>query len=249
MTLPSASGNGSDYVHVADLVRSAPITGTRQSQHGRQFQKLHFRADGSIEDFNCAADAVHEVSYVKGKVSNTTALTTNFYSKDSSGVESAYKIVCDIPKYSLYQTWTASKSGTLKEVGINLGAGVISKTMEMPATYAVFRFSNTSALVSPHYTWETLATSMIMQSSLTSALPVYKLTVGKEIKEGDNLGIAITTMSGTTQLCTGRTNTTSPDRKLFANGPGQVSPRGPGGKNSPVIELVGEEMKWYAIVE
>lgn len=246
MTLPSPNGsNESTYVHLADLVRSAPITGIRQSQHGHQFQKLVFNKDGSIKDFDCSPDKIHDVPYITGNTSTSGIATST---KHGSGVDAKYQLVCDIPQYSLYQTFTAASSGNLTEVGVNIGAGVISNTVEMPLTYAVFRYSNDTALTSARYVYETLASASIVQSTLSHALPVKKLAVGKAIKEGDKLGIAITTMSGTTQICTGRTNTTEAGKKLFANGPGQVSPRGPDGQTSPVIELKGEELKWYATV-
>jgi hypothetical protein len=54
-------------------------------------------------------------------------------------------MVCDSDAYNLYQTWTSSKTGTLKEIGINVLASVQTGAL----TIKVFKFSNLTDLVSP----------------------------------------------------------------------------------------------------
>lgn len=52
LTLPSPLGPTS-YLHVADIIRTAPLAGTRTASHGHQVQKLEFNNDGTLQDLDC----------------------------------------------------------------------------------------------------------------------------------------------------------------------------------------------------
>jgi Glycosyl hydrolases family 43 len=248
LTLPSPSGGPTSYLHIADLVNTAPLSGTRNAAHGHQFQKLSFNDDGTINDLNCSPTQTFTVSLIQGSNTASRGLATT--ATDSSGEIASWTPTCNLPAYQLYQTWASSKTGTLTEVGVNIAGE--NPTGNLSIT--IFRYQNNANLFTPHFVWETLAVDSVPPSNISQAFEVIRVPVGKTVAAGDRLGIALVSGS-VTQMCT--LVQTDPNvmfdvdtstRTLFANGAGQVSLRGPDGNKPPVMVLPGQEIKWYSVV-
>jgi Glycosyl hydrolases family 43 len=248
LSLPSPSGGPTSYVHISDLVYSAPLTGTRTAAHGHQFQLLSFNPDGTINDLNCSPKQSFTVSLVPGSSVSSTGLATT--ATDSSGELAAWIPTCNLPTYQLYQTWASSKTGTLSEVGVNVAGDTPTGNL----TLTIFRYQSNSNFFTPHYTWETLATVNIPPSDISQAFEVIRVPVGKAIARGDRLGMAVVSLSATPMCVLVKTNNDvmfdvdTSTRTLFANGVGQVSLRGRDGTKPPVTVMAGQEIKWYATV-
>ncbi|KAH6681494.1 glycosyl hydrolase [Halenospora varia] len=263
LTLPNPNApldyTKSSYMHQADLVRTSPLAGTRQAAHAHQFQLLNFLKDGSVADLDCSVLKSVSVPIVAGTLPNTTYTGLALKATDSSGVcpDQKYTPDCNLPDYQLYQTFSTSKSGTLKSVDVNVAGDAPTGNL----TITVFRFQNNTNFYTPRYVWETLATRDVIPSEISQAfesvtVPVLNATV----KAGDRIGIAL--VSGSiTPMCTMLTNTTNPgamlpaqgqvpggDRNLFAIGANQVSLRGKEGKTPPMMVLPGE-LRWFATIE
>lgn len=251
LTLPSPNNGSAVYLHQADLFSTAPITGTRTAAHAHNFQPLSFNADGSITDLNCSPNAKFTTPIIPGKTSYSGLNAT-----DGSGELEAYKPTCNLPAHQLYQTWTSSKSGTLKKVGINIASAAPTSNL----TLTLFRYPNNSALISPHFVWETLSTTSIPPSELSQAFEVVTISSNATVAKGDRLGLAVVSggRSGSlTPLCVlmkegqgmfEAGTVPGGERNLFGNGVGQVSFRGAKGDVSPV-GVLGGEVKWFAVVE
>ncbi|CZR54322.1 uncharacterized protein PAC_04206 [Phialocephala subalpina] len=249
LTLPSPTGGMTSYLHVADLFATARLTGTRTAAHGHQIQLLSFNDDNSIRNLDCSLQKSVSVTFTPGTNVSATGIATT--ATDSSGKTEIYTPQCNLPQYQLYQTWASSKTGTLKEVGVNLAGDFPTGN----TTITVFRYSNNTNFFTPHYVWETLTSFNVVPADVSQAFEVVRVPVGAAVKAGDRLGMAIVTLS-VTPLCTlvqtssqvmFDVNTST--RTLFANGPGQVSLRGINGKTPPVVVLPGQQLKWYAVVE
>jgi hypothetical protein len=219
------------------------LAGTRVAAHGHQFQTLAFNDDGSVANLDCSTTKSFVVPIQEGTNVPTTGLAIS--STDNSGLNASYTVVCDMPFYQLYQTWNNSKSGTLTEVGINLAGDFPNDN----TTITIFRYDNDTNFFTPRYVWETLALVNVPPANISQALDVVRVPVNAKVKVGDRLGIALVSNS-VTPMCTGRTTHCEiPGRKLFANGVYQVSYRGPQGTTPPVVELTGQEIKWYSTVK
>lgn len=249
LSLPYPSGGLPSYLHIADLVNSAPLSGTRSAAHGHQFQLLSFNADGTINDLNCSPTQTFTVTLAPGSAIPSTGLATT--ATDSSGEVAAWTPTCNLPTYQLYQTWASSKTGTLSEVGVNVAGDNPTGNL----TITIFRYQNNSNFFTPHYIWETLATANIPPSNTSQAFEVTRIPVGKAVAAGDRLGMALVSMSVTPMCVMVKTsldvmfNVDTSTRTLFANGAGQVSLRGRDGTKSPVFVMPGQEIKWYATVK
>ncbi|KAH7360485.1 glycosyl hydrolase [Rhexocercosporidium sp. MPI-PUGE-AT-0058] len=260
LTLPAPNSGATSYIHSADLFRTAPIVGTRTATHGHQFQKLEFKSDGSLKDLDCSLSKSVTVSLTSGTGVSDPMLGRAVSATDGSGEIESYAASCNLPYYQLYQTWKSSKSGKLTEVGVNI-AGV-APTGNL--TITIFRYDNDTNFFTPRYIWETLTTFNLVPSNTSQSLQVVRVPVGKAVKQGDRLGMAL--VSGSiTPMCTlvkgggknsgsdvmgnvyDRTSDNGNGRTLFANGPGQVSLRGKNGKTPP-IRTLDQEIKWYATV-
>jgi hypothetical protein len=243
LPLLNAGDNSTTYVAHSELFGDAPLPGIRSATHGHQFQVLSFNHDGSVADLDCSPTKSFEVAITQGDDIPTTGRAVS--ATDSSPIDTAYTAICDMPYYQLYQTWTSSKTGTLKEVGVNLAGDNPNANM----TITVFRYQDDTNFFTPRYIWETLATADIPPTNISQSLDVVRVQLNSEVSVGDRLGIALVSNS-ITPMCTGRaTHGEISTQKLFANGVAQVSYRGPQGKTPPVVELTGQEIKWYAIVE
>ncbi|OWP03399.1 hypothetical protein B2J93_7417 [Marssonina coronariae] len=227
----------------------------RTAAHGHQFQLLQFNPDGSLKDLDCTLSRSVTVSLIPGSGVPRAATGRAVSATDGSGESGSYSVSCNLPYYQLYQTWTSSKSGNLTEVGVNIAGDLPSAN----TTFTVFRYSSKSALVAPHFVWETLATFQLAPRNTAQALQVTRISVGKQVTKGDHLGLAIVTAS-ITPLCTliessgsghdfaGEKLDAQESHTLFAIGTNQVSFRGANGNVSPVQTLVGQQIKWYATV-
>jgi hypothetical protein len=248
LSLPSPSGGATSYLHISDLVYTAPLSGTRTAAHGHQFQVLSFNHDGTVNDLNCSPAQTFTVSLIPGTNVSSTGLATT--ATDSSGEVAAYTPICNLPTYQLYQTFTSSKSGTLSEIGVNIAGDNPTGNL----TITIFRYQNNSNFFTPHYVWETLTTANIIPSAISEAFEVVRVPVGKAVAAGDRLGIALVSGSATPMCTLVQTSASvlfdvgTSTRTLFANGAGQVSLRGRDGTTPPVVVLPGQEIKWYSIV-
>ncbi|KAN0115030.1 glycoside hydrolase family 43 protein [Hyaloscypha variabilis] len=248
LALPSPSGGPASYLHVADLVSSAPLTGTREAAHGHQFQVLSFNSDGTVNDLNCSPSQTFTVTLTPGSAVSTSGFATT--ATDSSGEVAAWTPTCNLPTYQLYQTWASSKTGTLSEVGFNVAGDNPTGNL----TVTIFRYQNNTNFFTPHYVWETLATVNVLPSNISQAFEVVRVPVGKAVSAGDRLGIALVSLSVTPMCVMVKTSSDvmfdvdTSTRTLFANGVNQVSLRGPDGIQPPVVVMAGQEIKWYASV-
>lgn len=244
--IPITTSSGTTYLHQSDLYGSSPFAAIRQSAHGFGFQPLSFKSDGSAADLDCSPSATFTVKLGKVGTQPAKKLGLAETATDSSGADAAYTQVCDTPLNSYYQTWTSSKSGTLKQVDVNLASTPFTDAL----TLTVFRFQNVSQLQSPHFIWETLGTAAYTSANLTQALENRSVLPNATVKKGDHLGLAIITpRGGDTPFCYLQTQQSSSSHVLLYNGANQVSYRGAQGKTSPVKILQGQELKWQSVVE
>jgi hypothetical protein len=230
------------------MFSTSPITGIRTAAHGHQFQALNFNADGSVQDLDCSSKKQFIVPIISGNVTSITGRAVS--ATDSSGEAGPFKVICDLPYNSLYQTWASSKTGILSEVGVNIAGDAPTANLSI----TIFRYQNNSNFFTPRYVWETLTSVSIVPANISQALEVIRVSVGVAVKAGDRLGIALVNL-GITPMCRMATysgqsvfDMQKSTRTLFANGANQVSYRGMDGKTPPVHVLPGQEIKWYAIV-
>jgi hypothetical protein len=248
ISLPSPSGGATSYLQVADLFRTAPITGTRTASHGHQFQLLQFNPDGSVKDLDCTLSKTASVTIKKGNAPSTgLAISATDGSGESTSIP--YSVSCNLPQYQLYQTWASSKAGNLAEVGINIGSAAPTDNL----TITIFRYQNNTNFFTPHYVWETLSTFNLVPANTSQALEVVRVPVNSAVKKGDKLGIALVTLSITPQCTLVRNTSTTYDvtkstTTLFGIGANQVSYRGKTGTTPPTQVFDGQEIKWYAMV-
>lgn len=274
LTIPSSTGGDAVYMHQADIQASAPLAGPRNAQHGHQFQVLNFNPDGSIQDLDCSASL--STSIALPSTTNSSEIISGVAKSATLGSGNEhqdYYLNCSLPQYALYQTFSTPQAGNLTSVGVNLAGDAPTDNV----TLTIFRFSNTTALFSPFYQWETLSTINVTPEELSAAVLALSIPVGQEVSAGDNIGIAITSL-GITPVCVAMRGTTSeyatawagsanggfiPAQSvgeklvnapgsggvLFAQGANQVSFRGMNGNEIPILEVSGRELKWYAVVE
>ncbi|ESZ93297.1 hypothetical protein SBOR_6335 [Sclerotinia borealis F-4128] len=270
LTIPSSTGEGV-YIHQSDIQASAPLAGSRNAQHGHQFQVLNFNSDGSVQDLDCSASLSTTVTLptadrIVDGLATTAALGSGNDHQD-------YYLNCSIPQYAFYQTFSSSQAGNLTSIGVNLAGDAPTDNVNL----TIFRYNNDTALISAFYAWETLSTMEVTPDNLSASLQAIAVPVGKEVAAGDKLGIAIVSlgitpvcvaMRGTSQayatgwagpvqggFVTGRVlgekgfNGTGSGGVLYALGANQVSLRGKNGDQIPILEVSGRELKWYGTVE
>ncbi|CAJ2500892.1 Uu.00g037450.m01.CDS01 [Anthostomella pinea] len=218
--------------------------GPRVGFGGHIFQPLTFNSDGSVEDLDCAATAKFEVNFQEGTQEVATGAAT--MAGDKTPLDAAYTPVCDSDSFDLFQTWTASQSGTLTNVSVNIaGAGI----QAVPLTLTVFKFDSYADLIAPEYKYTAMGNVSYTGSTLsfvfnTTSVPITSnATVGK----GDLLGLAITGPDFA-PYCHLEYDTAknSSDFVLYQRGAGQNSWRGLQGKTSVVYERVGKSVKMFA---
>ncbi|KAF4635398.1 hypothetical protein G7Y89_g2700 [Cudoniella acicularis] len=236
---PSCPNNPSknSYLHQADLFATAPLSGTRTAAHAHQFQLLNFASDGSVLDLDCSLNKRVSIPLVAGvlapstnsSTTNTTTGETDLFLTATDGTALQplhWKGICNLPTYQLYQTFSASKTGVLQTISLNIAGDFPSGNL----TVTVFRYENNTNFFTPRYVWETLATRDVTPGEMSQAFEVVTVVVGQQVRVGDRLGIALTTTSAT-PLCTLMTNSTEMiyepgtipggDENLFAIGANQ----------------------------
>ena len=218
--------------------------GPRTGFGGHIFQPLIFNKDGSVQDLVCDANAKFPVSFTEGTTPVTTgSLLTS--AGDASPADAAYNYVCDSDQWDLYQLWTASKTGTIKSVSVNVARGV----QTVPLSLTVFNgLSSYSDIVAPSFTWKALGSASYTPGNLTYVFDkaTVQLTAPVSVKKGDILGLAITGADYSPYCHLEFDNTGMSQYKLFQRGAGQNSWRGLTGKTSVVYERIGKSVKFEA---
>lgn len=117
--------------------------GVRTGWGGHIFQPLIFNKDGSAQDLDCSDNASFTVSLTKGTSSTKAGNETK--SVDTTPGLAVYSPVCDSDSFLLYQTWKASKSGSLSSVSLN----VAKASQTVPLALTVFKFGQYDDLFTP----------------------------------------------------------------------------------------------------
>ena len=217
--------------------------GPRIGFGGHIFQTLYFNADGSVQDLNCEVDATFSVQFTLGKGNVASGMAST--ATDSSPAIAAYSAVCDSDQFTLFQTWTASKSGALKEVAVNIAKSV----QTVPLTLNVFKFGQISDLVSPEYKYTLLGSASVNQTYLSFVFNTTSVYTNKTVTKGDRLGLSIAG-SDFAPYCHLEYDTgTDSDRLLLQQGVGQNSWRGLAGQKSPIYERQGKGVKFSVRIE
>ena len=237
--LTDPDNNMETYVWHSTSVPGGPRVGFG----GHIFQPLHFNSDGSVQDLNCANDATFSVPFTLG--TGTTAVGNASTATDGSPAIAAYSAVCDSDQFILFQTWTASKSGALKEVAVNIAKSV----QTVPLTLNVFKFDSISDLISPEYKYTLLGSASLNQTYLSYVFNTTSVYTNKTVDAGDKLGLSIAGSDFAPYCHLEYDVESDSDRVLLQQGVGQNSWRGLGGNISPVHERVGKGVKFFAIVE
>lgn len=191
---------------------------------------------------NCKADAKFSVAFTPGI--GAPAVGDAVTSVDSSPANATYSPVCDSDQWTLFQTWTASKSGTLRQVSVNTAASY----QKLPLTLNVFKFSNLSALASPHYRWTELGNATYNATSLSFVFNTTSVFLNATVTKGDKLGIQISGPDFAPYCHLEYDVPASSDMILLQQGAGQNSWRGLDGKKTPLYQRVGKAVKFFAVV-
>lgn len=217
--------------------------GPRVGFGGHIFQPLQFNADGSVQDLNCASDAAFSVPFTLGTGTGASGMAST--STDGSPAVAAYSAVCDSDQFILHQTWTASKSGALKEVSVNIAKSV----QTVPLTLNVFKFGELSDLIGPEYKYTLLGSASTNQTYLSFVFNATTVYTNKTVSAGDRLGLSIAGSDFAPYCHLEYDVGASSDQVLLQQGVGQYSWRGSAGKSSPIYERVGKGVKFFAIIE
>lgn len=170
--------------------------------------------------------------------------------------------MCDSDRIaSLYQTWTNSKTGILREVAVNVAAGYNQADFQVN----VFAFSNLSALVAPSYKYTLLGSATFSPDNLTQVFGTATVTLNATVSAGDMLGFSIGEAAAagsfsfanfvpfchleydTHSAC--EAGDSAQGQVLFEQPSGQNSLRGLHGNLSPVTVRQGKGIKFFATVE
>lgn len=117
--------------------------GIRTGFGGHIFQPLTFNANGSAQDLECSNSASFTVPFTKGTGAAKAGNVTK--AGDETPELAVYNPVCDSDSWLLYQTWKASKSGSLKSVSLNVARG----SQTVPLSLTVFKFGQYNDLFAP----------------------------------------------------------------------------------------------------
>ncbi|KAL8277380.1 hypothetical protein RQP46_010220 [Phenoliferia psychrophenolica] len=223
------------------------VGGNNEAQHGIGMQPLYFNRDGSVKDLDCSSEAEFSFQIPSDSTGTRVAKAVT----DSSALISDYSVVCDIGKNQVTQTWLNTKTGTLKEVGVNMAITL----QDVPMTATIFKYENNTNFFTPSYKWTELYTETLQPANFSRSLDVVSFRpVNVTVKAGERLGISfLAYASVNAPYC--RLEHTVPafnEKKttngLFLNGVGQVSIRGKDGNASPVFASSGKELKWFSVV-
>ena len=234
----STGGNETTYVWHGTSVPGGPRTGFS----GHIFQPLHFNADGSVQDLNCNTDAEFSVAFTSGTGASATGLATE--SVDASPSNGTYSSVCDSDLWTLYQTWTASQTGTLRQVSVNIAASY----QNTPLTLNVFKFSNLSALESPQYRWTELGNATYNATSLSYVFNTTSVFLNASVTKGDKLGVQIAGSDFAPYCHLEYDIAAESDLVLLQQGAGQNSWRGLDGRKSVIYQRPAKAVKFFTVV-
>ncbi|EME38324.1 glycoside hydrolase family 43 protein [Dothistroma septosporum NZE10] len=217
--------------------------GPRVGFSGHIFQPLKFNPDGSVQDLDCSAGATFQVPFTAGSGAVATGNATKAI--DGTPRDVVYTPVCDSDQSDLFQTWKASKSGTLRNVFVNIARSV----QTVPLALTVFKFDSYDDLIAPRYKWNTLGSVSYNATALsytfdTTSVPI---TSNSTIKAGDLLGLAITGSDFAPYCHLEYNHSGDASRILFQRGAGQSSWRGPEGRTSPVYKREGRGVKVFSV--
>jgi hypothetical protein len=266
MTIPATSSSAQSFVYHADAFSTVPSkfqVSWREKHtdsflgglsftpaHGHAFWAFNFDHDGSIKKIDCSPGASHGLTAPLGKIQTPRGIATQ--ATDGSGNNGDYWSESGYPEAFFYQTWTASKSGNLTEIGVNLAASADNVQL----TVTVFRYKDEKQFLSPFFKWETLAAITVGTNvtKISAAFKVQRISVGKRVKSGDRLAFALAPgggASGPSNLPIGYLmhdmTGIKTDHVLYGLARTHVSPSGLDLK-SPVHRLEDRELKWYATV-
>ncbi|KAI9053403.1 hypothetical protein LZ554_002361 [Drepanopeziza brunnea f. sp. 'monogermtubi'] len=256
MTVPAvAPGTQGAFVYHADSFSTAPLGGHITASKGHAFWPLSFASDGSIDPIDCSADKAFTIDAPPATAPFTRNGGRALNATDGSGNYGAYYSETGLlTKRFLYQTWTSSRSGMLTEVGVNLALNAAGSN---PITIVVFTYPDEATLLSPNFRWDALATKRIADTTDRSLLSfqVQRIEVNREVQAGERIGIALYSASNGPNIGSlpyayllQDTAGTGTNHKLYALDKGHISMDGPLGDQSPIIEVVDREIKWYATV-
>jgi Glycosyl hydrolases family 43 len=231
--------------------------GPRVGFGGHIFQPLKFNSDGSAQDLDCSVQNVFKVPLTIGTGPKPSGKA--LAASDGSPAIANYQAVCDSDQYTVIQTWTASKSGTLKSVAINLAKAY----QTAPLVVNVFKYSSDADLVQPGYKYTLLGTKSLAAntSDLTFVFNTATIPTNQSVVKGDKLGVSMgfgffaqdftpyCHLEYDTAKYSGGINGAPAPGKLFQQAQGQNSWRGANGKTSVVYERVGKGVKFFATVE
>ncbi|KAK5124275.1 hypothetical protein LTR85_001978 [Meristemomyces frigidus] len=229
---------------VTDVWHSTSVPGgPRTGFGGHIFQPLKFCTDGSVEDLDCSASATFSVNFARGSGGVAAGAATT--AGDATPPLAVYTPVCDSDQFDLFQTWTASKDGTLSSVSVNVAAAGVQT---VPLAFTVFKFASLADIVAPEYKWTALGTASYNASELSYVFNTtsVSITSNATVTAGDLLGISMTGADFAPychlEYDVGRHS----GFKLFQRGAGQNSWRGLKGKTSPIYERIGKSVKLFA---
>jgi hypothetical protein len=229
------------YVWHSTSVPGGPRTGFS----GHVFQPLEFNADGSAKDLDCSTTATFPVTFTKGN--GTVAKGNATRAGDSTPALAVYTPICDSDLFILYQTWKASKTGTLKAISLNIARG----SQTIPVSLTIFKVPSLTDLFVPEVKWTTLGTASFPANTTSYTFDTVSVSVthNATVTKGELLGLSI---SGAdfSPWCHLEFETKGEEGqcgfRLFQQGNGQYSWRGLQGKNAPVYERQGKSVKFFA---
>jgi hypothetical protein len=216
--------------------------GPRTGFGGHIFQPLNFNADGSAKNLDCSTTATFPVSFTKGN--GTVAAGNATKAVDTTPALGVYNPVCDSDSFILYQTWTASKAGTLKSVSLNVARG----SQTVPLTLTVFKIPTLNDLFVPEVKWTALGTAAFNanQTTYTFDTVTVPVTTNATVAKGELLGLSISGADYSPWCHLEYETSSGCGFKLYQQGNGQYSWRGLQGKNPPVYERQGKSVKFFA---
>lgn len=214
--------------------------GPRTAWGGHIFQPLIFNVDGSAQDLDCSTNASFTVPFIAGTGAAKTGNATT--TGDETPALAVYSPVCDSDTFLLYQTWSASKTGSLKSVNLNVARG----SQTVPLSLTVFKFGGYNDLFTAGYKWTAIGTASFNASQTSYAFDTVSvpMVTNATVHEGELLGLAISGQDFSPWCHLEYSTGGNSSFRLFQQGSGQYSLRGLNGKGAPVYERIGKSVKF-----
>ncbi|KAH0282459.1 Arabinanase/levansucrase/invertase, partial [Aureobasidium sp. EXF-3399] len=216
--------------------------GPRTGFGGHIFQPLNFNADGSAKNLDCSTTATFPVTFTKGN--GTAAAGNATKAVDATPALAVYNPVCDSDSFILYQTWTASKAGTLKSVSLNIARG----SQTVPLALTVFKIPSVNDMFVPEVKWTALGSASFNANQTTYVFDTVTVPVTSNatVAKGELLGLSISGADYSPWCHLESDTANGRGFKLYQQGQGQYSWRGLQGRNPPVYERQGKSVKFFA---